>query len=56
MVAGHLTLSVAFAVFVLMASVIAGHPPLAWIFAYSLAGITALISLTFLRLRGTPPL
>ncbi len=55
MMTGHLALSILVASLVLCLSVLAGHPPLAWLLLYSMTGITALMGLVFFRLREDLP-
>ncbi len=49
MITGYLAFSVLMAASALSLSVSAGHPPLAWVLAYSGAGATSLIAMAFFR-------
>ncbi|WP_283177298.1 hypothetical protein [Gemmobacter sp. 24YEA27] len=47
MIAGYLAVSVLVAGLALSLSVLAGHPPLAWLLCYSGAGATSLMTMAF---------
>ncbi|MBJ2152329.1 hypothetical protein [Paracoccus sp. IB05] len=49
MIAGYLSVSVLVSGLALGLSVLAGHPPLAWLLFYAGAGATSLMALVFLR-------
>lgn len=55
MLAGKIVVSVVVAGLSLAVSVLSGQPPMAWPFAYSLAGVVSLLALVLMQMRQHNP-
>lgn len=55
MLAGKIVVSIVVAGLSLAVSVLSGQPPLAWPFAYSLAGMVSLLALVLMHMRQNNP-
>ncbi|VDC27692.1 hypothetical protein [Pseudogemmobacter humi] len=55
MLAGKIFVSIVVAAVSLAVSVLTGQPPLAWPFAYSLAGVVSLLALVLMQIRQHNP-